>query len=175
MINTMVATAAGVVAWSVVEAIARGRPSALGAASGAVAGLVGITPAAGSVGPMGALVIGLAAGAICVWGVTGLKKLLRVDDTADVFGVHAVGGIVGALLTGVFFSPALGGQGGEDFNMASQVATQALGVGLTIVWIGVVSVVGFLVARLVFGLRVDEESERIGLDISSHGESAYES
>ena len=112
---------------------------------------------------------------VCVWGVNGLKRLLGADDSLDVFGVHAVGGIVGALLTGVFFSPALGGQGGEDFNMASQVATQALGVGLTIVWIGVVSVVGFLVARLVFGLRVDEESERIGLDISSHGESAYES
>ena len=174
-LNTLVATAAAVLGWALTEKIVKGKSSALGVASGMVAGLVGITPAAGLVGPFGAVAIGFAAGVVCVWGVNGLKRLLGADDSLDVFGVHAVGGIVGALLTGVFFSPALGGQGGEDFNMASQVATQALGVGLTIVWIGVVSVVGFLVARLVFGLRVDEESERIGLDISSHGESAYES
>ena len=174
-LNTLVATAAAVLGWALTEKIVKGKSSALGVASGMVAGLVGITPAAGFVGPFGAVAIGFAAGVVCVWGVNGLKRLLGADDSLDVFGVHAVGGIVGALLTGVFFSPALGGQGGEDFNMASQVATQALGVGLTIVWIGVVSVVGFLVARLVFGLRVDEESERIGLDISSHGESAYES
>ena len=170
-LNTLVATAAAVLGWALTEKIVKGKSSALGVASGMVA----ITPAAGLVGPFGAVAIGFAAGVVCVWGVNGLKRLLGADDSLDVFGVHAVGGIVGALLTGVFFSPALGGQGGEDFNMASQVATQALGVGLTIVWIGVVSVVGFLVARLVFGLRVDEESERIGLDISSHGESAYES
>ena len=174
-LNTLVATAAAVLGWALTEKIVKGKSSALGVASGMVAGLVGITPAAGLVGPFGAVAIGFAAGVVCVWGVNGLKRLLGADDSLDVFGVHAVGGIVGALLTGVFFSPALGGQGGEDFNMASQVATQALGVGLTIVWIGVVSVVGFLVVRLVFGLRVDEESERIGLDISSHGESAYES
>ena len=174
-LNTLVATAAAVLGWALTEKIVKGKSSALGVASGMVAGLVGITPAAGLVGPFGAVAIGFAAGVVCVWGVNGLKRLLGADDSLDVFGVHAVGGIVGALLTGVFFSPALGGPGGEDFNMASQVATQALGVGLTIVWIGVVSVVGFLVARLVFGLRVDEESERIGLDISSHGESAYES
>ena len=174
-LNTLVATAAAVLGWALTEKIVKGKSSALGVASGMVAGLVGITPAAGLVGPFGAVAIGFAAGVVCVWGVNGLKRLLGADDSLDVFGVHGVGGIVGALLTGVFFSPALGGQGGEDFNMASQVATQALGVGLTIVWIGVVSVVGFLVARLVFGLRVDEESERIGLDISSHGESAYES
>ena len=174
-LNTLVATAAAVLGWALTEKIVKGKSSALGVASGMVAGLVGITPAAGLVGPFGAVAIGFAAGVVCVWGVNGLKRLLGADDSLDVFGVHAVGGIVGALLTGVFFSPALGGQGGEDFNMASQVATQALGVGLTIVWIGVVSVVGVLVARLVFGLRVDEESERIGLDISSHGESAYES
>ena len=174
-LNTLVATAAAVLGCALTEKIVKGKSSALGVASGMVAGLVGITPAAGLVGPFGAVAIGFAAGVVCVWGVNGLKRLLGADDSLDVFGVHAVGGIVGALLTGVFFSPALGGQGGEDFNMASQVATQALGVGLTIVWIGVVSVVGFLVARLVFGLRVDEESERIGLDISSHGESAYES
>ena len=162
-------------AWSLVEAVSKGHPSALGAASGAIAGLVGITPACGSVGPLGAIAIGLAAGVICVWGVTGLKKLLKVDDTADVFGVHAIGGIVGAILTGVFYAPGLGGQGGEDFNMAAQVGTQALGVVLTIAWIGIVSVIGFTVAKLVFGLRVSEEAERNGLDITAHGESAYES
>ena len=174
MINTMVATAAGVVAWSMVEAIARGRPSALGAASGAVAGLVGITPAAGSVGPMGALVIGLAAGAICVWGVTGLKKLLRVDDTADVFGVHAVGGIVGAVLTGVFSDASLGGTG-IDGSIGAQVWAQTFSVLFTIVWCAVVTALAILVTKLVTGLRVSEEAEREGLDISSHGESAYES
>ena len=173
-LNTLVATAAAVLGWALTEKIVKGKSSALGVASGMVAGLVGITPAAGLVGPFGAVAIGFAAGVVCVWGVNGLKRLLGADDSLDVFGVHAVGGIVGALLTGVFFSPALGGQGGEDFNMASQVATQALGVGLTIVWIGVVSVVGFLVARLVFGLRVAEDAEREGLDIASHGESAYE-
>ena len=173
MINTMVATAAGVVAWSVVEAIARGRPSALGAASGAVAGLVGITPAAGSVGPMGALVIGLAAGAICVWGVTGLKKLLRVDDTADVFGVHAVGGIVGAVLTGVFSDASLGGTG-IDGSIGAQVWAQTFSVLFTIGWCAVVTTLAILFTKLVTGLRVSEEAEREGLDISSHGESAYE-
>ena len=174
-INTLVATAAAVLAWALAEKVTKGKSSALGVASGAVAGLVGITPAAGLVGPFGAVAIGAAAGFVCVWGVTGLKKLLGVDDTADVFGVHAVGGIVGAILTGVFYAPSLGGQGGEDFDMASQVATQALGVGLTIVWIGVVSAVAFLVAKLVFGLRVAEDAEREGLDITTHGESAYES
>ena len=173
-LNTLVATAAAVLAWALTEKVTKGKASALGVASGAVAGLVGITPAAGLVGPLGALAIGVAAGVICVWGVTGLKRLLNVDDTADVFGVHAVGGIVGAILTGVFYSPGLGGQGGEDFDMASQVATQALGVGITIAWIAVVAVVGFLAAKLVFGLRVSEEAEREGLDIASHGESAYE-
>lgn len=173
MINTMVATAAGVVAWSLVEAIARGRPSALGAASGAVAGLVGITPAAGSVGPMGALVIGVAAGAICVWGVTGLKKLLRVDDTADVFGVHAVGGIVGAVLTGVFSDTSLGGTG-IDVSIGAQVWAQTFSVLFTIGWCAVVTTLAILFTKLVTGLRVSEEAEREGLDISSHGESAYE-
>ena len=173
-LNTLVATAAAVLAWALAEKVTKGKSSALGVASGAVAGLVGITPAAGLVGPFGAVAIGAAAGFVCVWGVTGLKKLLGVDDTADVFGVHAVGGIVGAILTGVFYAPSLGGQGGEDFDMASQVATQALGVGVTIVWIGVVSAIAFLVARLVFGLRVAEDAEREGLDITTHGESAYE-
>ncbi len=174
-INTLVATAAAVLAWALAEKVTKGKSSALGVASGAVAGLVGITPAAGLVGPFGAVAIGAAAGFICVWGVTGLKKLLGVDDTADVFGVHAIGGIVGAILTGVFYAPSLGGQGGEDFSIGAQVATQALGVGLTIVWIGVVSAVAFFIAKLVFGLRVAEDAEREGLDITTHGESAYES
>jgi Amt family ammonium transporter len=174
MINTMVATAAGVVAWSLVEAVSKGRPSALGAASGAIAGLVGITPAAGTVGPIGAIVIGLAAGAICVWGVNGLKRLLRVDDTADVFGVHAVGGIVGAVLTGVFSAESLGGTGIEG-TIGAQVWAQTFSVLFTIAWCAVVTSIAILVARAAVGLRVTEEEERQGLDIVSHGESAYES
>ena len=173
-VNTFLATAAAVVAWLLVEWITKGKPSLLGAASGAVAGLVAITPAAGLVGLNGALAIGAIAGVLCLWGVSGLKKLLGADDSLDVFGVHGVGGIVGAILTGVFTAPSLGGTGGEDFSIASQVGIQALGVGLTIVWIGVVSVIGYSVAKLVFGLRVSEEAEREGLDITSHGESAYE-
>ncbi|KRG71988.1 ammonium transporter [Pseudoxanthomonas dokdonensis] len=173
-INTLLATAAGILAWAVVEKISKGKSSALGVASGAVAGLVGVTPAAGSVGPFGAIAIGLVAGALCVWGVTGLKRLLGADDSLDVFGVHGLGGIIGALLTGVFTAPSLGGTGGEDYSIGGQVAIQALGVGITVVWIGVVSVVGFLIAKMVFGLRVAEEAEREGLDITSHGESAYE-
>ncbi|MBB4128194.1 Amt family ammonium transporter [Xanthomonas translucens] len=175
-LNTLLATAAAVLAWSLVEKLVKGKSSALGVASGMVAGLVGITPAAGTVGPFGAIAIGVAAGAICVWGVTGLKKLLNADDTLDVFGVHGVGGIVGAILTGVFTSKGLGGAGyAEGVTMGHQVLVQATGVGVTVVWIGVVSVVGFLVAKLVFGLRVSEEAEREGLDITSHGEAAYES
>jgi len=174
MINTMVATSAGVVAWSAVEAISKGRPSALGAASGAIAGLVGITPAAGTVGPMGAIVIGLAAGAICVWAVNGLKRLLRVDDTADVFGVHAVGGIIGALLTGVFSAQSLGGTE-ADLAIGAQVWVQLISVLFTILWCAVVTAIAILIAKVVVGLRVSEEQEREGLDIVSHGESAYES
>jgi len=173
-INTILATSAAVVGWTLVEALAKGKPSALGAASGAVAGLVGITPACGTVGPLGALVVGFAAGVICVWGVTGLKKLLNVDDTADVFGVHGVGGIVGAILTGVFTAPSLGGTGDADFAIGHQVWVQVVSVGFTIVWCAVVTVVALLVAKLVFGLRVSEDAEREGLDITSHGESAYE-
>ena len=174
MINTMVATAAGVLAWSLVEAVSKGRPSALGAASGAVAGLVGITPAAGTVGPMGALAIGLAAGAICVWGVNGLKRLLRVDDTADVFGVHAIGGIVGAVLTGVFSDAAFGGTGLE-VSIGAQVWAQTFSVLFTILWCAVVTAVAMLITRAVVGLRVSDDEQRQGLDIVSHGESAYES
>ncbi|MEZ5463481.1 ammonium transporter [Dokdonella sp.] len=173
-INTLFATAAAIVAWAITEGFTKGKPSALGVASGAVAGLVGITPAAGLVGPFGAIAIGAVAGVVCVWGVTGLKKLLRADDSLDVFGVHGIGGIVGALLTGVFHAPSLGGGGGEDYSIFGQVGIQALAVGITIVWIGAVSVVSFGIAKLAFGLRVSEEEEREGLDITYHGETAYE-
>ena len=173
-LNTMLATAAAVLAWAAAEKLAKGKSSALGVASGAVAGLVGITPAAGLVGPLGAIAIGAVAAAMCVWGVNGLKRLLKVDDTADVFGVHAVGGIVGALLTGVFAAPSLGGTGAQDFSIAAQLGIQALGVGITIAWIAVVAAFAFAIAKAAFGLRVPEEAEREGLDITSHGEAAYE-
>jgi Amt family ammonium transporter len=184
-INTLVATAGAVLAWCVGEALMRGKASMLGAASGAVAGLVAITPAAGNVGIGGGLVIGIVAGFACLWGVNGLKKMLGADDSLDVFGVHGVGGIVGALLTGVFNSPALGGPSAvgdwvtvamvapDAYSIASQVWIQAKAVLLTIVWSGVVSVVAFKIVDLTIGLRVTEEEEREGLDIASHGESAY--
>ncbi len=175
-INTLLATAAAVLSWLVVEAITKGKPSMLGGASGAVAGLVAITPACGTVGPMGSLVIGALASIFCVWGVTGLKKILRADDALDVFGVHGIGGIVGALLTGVFSAVSLGGTGfgAGNTTMGQQVGVQALGVGITLVWSGVVSAIVYTVVKLVFGLRVSAEAEREGLDITSHGESAYE-
>jgi len=183
--NTFVATAAAVLSWSLGEALHKGKASMLGAASGAVAGLVAITPAAGNVGIGGALIIGLLAGFICLWGVTGLKKIIGADDTLDVFGVHGVGGILGALLTGVFNSPALGGPSAvgdwvtattvtpDAYSIASQVLIQAKAVGITIVWSGVVSVIAYKIVDLVIGLRVPEEEEREGLDITSHGETAY--
>ncbi|MEO8460534.1 MAG: ammonium transporter [Dokdonella sp.] len=174
-INTLFATAAAVIAWAVVEAITKGKPSALGVASGAVAGLVGVTPAAGLVGPMGAIAIGACAGSVCVWGVTGLKKWLRADDSLDVFGVHGIGGIVGALLTGVFHAPVLGGNGAAGYSIVGQVGIQGIAVLVTIAWIGVVSIIAFLIARIMFGLRVTSEEEREGLDITYHGETAYES
>ena len=174
-INTLLATAAAVLGWSLTEKIIKGKSSALGVASGMVAGLVGITPACGTVGPFGAIAIGFIAGVLCVWGVTGLKRLLRADDSLDVFGVHGLGGIIGAILTGVFSAASLGGQKGDGYSIASQVWIQTQGVLITLVWVGVVSVVSFLIAKMVFGLRVTEESEREGLDITSHGESAYES
>ncbi|MDA0227659.1 MAG: ammonium transporter [Proteobacteria bacterium] len=174
-INTLLAPAAAVLAWSLGEALMRGQASMLGAASGAVAGLVGITPACGSVGPMGAIAIGLAAGFICLWGVTGLKKMLGADDTLDVFGIHGIGGIVGALLTGVFSAPGLGGTGGDDFAIGAQVLVQAEGVLITMVWSAVVAYIALKVVSVVMGLRVAEEAEREGLDITSHGESAYNS
>jgi Amt family ammonium transporter len=184
-INTLGATAAAMLAWCVGEALMRGKASMLGAASGAVAGLVAITPAAGNVGIGGGLVIGLVAGFACLWGVNGLKKLLGADDSLDVFGVHGVGGIVGALLTGVFNSPALGGPGfvadwvtatgitAADYSIVSQVWIQAKAVLITLVWSGVVSFIAYKVVDLTIGLRVSEEDEREGLDITAHGETAY--
>ncbi|MDH4375030.1 MAG: ammonium transporter [Ramlibacter sp.] len=184
-VNTLVATAAATLAWIAGEALLKGKASMLGAASGAVAGLVAITPACGFVGPLGAIVIGLLSGLICLWGVGGLKRLLGADDSLDVFGVHGVGGIVGALLTGVFASPSLGGTGicnyvtnkcgdAADFpGIAAQVWIQAQAVLTTVVWTAVVAFVAYKIVDLVIGLRVTEEEEREGLDISSHGETAY--
>jgi Amt family ammonium transporter len=181
-INTMVATAAATLSWIAGEALLKGKASMLGAASGAVAGLVAITPACGFVGPMGAIVIGLLSGLICLWGVNGLKRMLGADDSLDVFGVHGLGGIVGALLTGVFASPSLGGTGiydyvankaGADYSIGGQVWIQTQAVLITLVWSGVVAFIAFKLVDIVIGLRVSEEDEREGLDISSHGETAY--
>ncbi|MEO7245722.1 MAG: ammonium transporter [Rubrivivax sp.] len=172
-INTLLATAAAVLAWSVGEALTKGKASMLGAASGAVAGLVAITPACGTVGPMGSIVIGLAAGFVCLWGVTGLKRMLGADDSLDVFGVHGVGGILGALLTGVFSAASLGGIKGDDYSIGSQLLIQAEGVLITIVWSAVVAFLAYKIVDMVIGLRVSEESEREGLDIAAHGETAY--
>jgi len=172
-LNTLVATAAATLSWALAESMFKGKPSMLGGASGAVAGLVAITPACGSVGPMGAIIIGLLSGAVCLWGVNGLKKLLGVDDALDVFGVHGVGGIVGALLTGLFTAPGLGGTGGSDFAIGTQLLVQAEGVIITIIWSALVAYIAFKLIDMVIGLRVPEEEEREGLDITSHGESAY--
>jgi Amt family ammonium transporter len=181
-VNTLVATAAATLSWIAGEAVSKGKASMLGAASGAVAGLVAITPACGFVGPGGAIVIGLVAGLLCLWGVNGLKRMLGADDSLDVFGVHGVGGIVGALLTGVFAAPSLGGTGVYDYvanavnpsySIGGQVWIQTQAVLTTIVWSGVVSVIAFKLVDIVLGLRVSEEEEREGLDISSHGETAY--
>jgi Amt family ammonium transporter len=172
-INTLFATAAAVLAWCIGEAMTKGKASMLGAASGAVAGLVAITPACGSVGPMGGIVIGLVSGFLCLWGVSGLKKMLGADDSLDVFGVHGVGGIVGALLTGVFSAGSLGGVKGDDFSIPTQFMIQLEGVVITMVWSGVVAYVAYKLVDMVMGLRVSEEAEREGLDITSHGETAY--
>ncbi len=172
-INTLMATAAAVLAWCVGEALTKGKASMLGAASGAVAGLVAITPACGTVGVMGAIVIGLASGFLCLWGVTGLKKMLGADDSLDVFGVHGVGGIVGALLTGVFSAASLGGIKGGDYSIMSQLFVQAEGVVITMVWSSIVAFAAYKIVDMLVGLRVTEEEEREGLDISSHGETAY--
>jgi Amt family ammonium transporter len=180
--NTYLATACAVLSWTLGEALFKGKPSMLGAASGAVAGLVAITPAAGNVGIPGAFVIGLAAGLVCLWGVSGLKKLLSADDSLDVFGVHAVGGILGALLTGVFNDPSLGGPGFPNnwFEMkpgfesiSAQLWIQAKAVGVTLIWSGVVAFIAYKLVDFTIGLRVSEEDEREGLDTAAHGEAAY--
>lgn len=172
-INTLVATAAAVLSWSLGEAIFKGKPSMLGAASGAVAGLVAITPACGTVGPMGAIVIGLLSGFVCLWGVSSLKRMLGADDSLDVFGVHGLGGILGAILTGVFSAPSLGGTGAADFDMGHQVWVQTYSVLITMVWSAVVAFIAYKIADILIGLRVPEEEEREGLDVTSHGETAY--
>ncbi len=181
-VNTLFATAAATVDWMFGEWSSKGKPSMLGAASGAVAGLVAITPACGFVGPMGALIIGLVSGVLCLWGVNGLKRMLGADDSLDVFGVHGVGGIVGAILTGVFASPTLGGTGifdyvknaaNPEYSVGSQVWIQLQGVLITVVLSAVVAFIAFKIVDLVIGLRVAEDEEREGLDIASHGETAY--
>ena len=181
-VNTLVATAAATLSWLFFENMFKGKPSMLGGASGAVAGLVAITPACGFVGPMGAIALGLIAGALCLWGVSGLKRMLGADDSLDVFGVHGVGGIIGALGTGVFAAPSLGGSGiydyvankvAADYSIMDQVMIQATGVITTLIWSGVVAFIALKIVDMVIGLRVPEDQEREGLDVTSHGETAY--
>jgi Amt family ammonium transporter len=180
--NTLLATAAATLGWMFLEWLMKGTPTMLGAASGAIAGLVGITPACGWVGPMGAIVIGLLAGIVCLFAVTKLKTALGYDDSLDVFGVHCVGGILGAILTGIFNDPALGGTGVLDYvtgevapySMGTQLVAQLKGVGLTIVWSGVVAFIAYKLVDMTIGLRVTEEIEREGLDTTLHGERAYD-
>ncbi len=181
-INTLLATAAATLSWVAAEWIMRGKPSMLGGASGAIAGLVAITPACGWAGPMGSIFLGLVVGAICFWSVSSMKTMFGYDDSLDAFGVHGVGGIIGALGTAVVASPALGGTGvwdyvsnavAPDYSIATQLINQAWGVGIAIVWSGAVSFVSYKLVDMVIGLRVSEEVERVGLDVSEHGESAY--
>lgn len=180
-VNTLLAAAAATLAWVCAEWLARGKPSMLGATSGAVAGLVAITPACGWAGPMGSIMLGLVVGAVCFWSVTRLKHNLGYDDSLDAFGVHGVGGIVGALGTAIVASPALGGTGVWDYvanavaeyDMATQLVNQAWGVGMALVWSGVASYLSFKVVDVLIGLRVGEAIERQGLDVTEHGETAY--
>jgi ammonium transporter, Amt family len=181
--NTYLATACAVLSWIFAEWLVKGKPSMLGAASGAVAGLVAITPAAGNVGIPGAFAIGLGVGVVCLWGVTGLKRLIKADDSLDVFGIHAVGGVFGALMTGIFNAPALGGPGTTvDWvkgtsgypGIAHQFLIQLAAVCLVFAWTAFVAFVAFYIVRGLIGLRVPEEDEREGLDITSHGERAYD-
>jgi Amt family ammonium transporter len=172
-LNTFVCTAAAVVAWTFGEWIFRGKPTMLGAASGAVAGLVAITPSCGAVGPTGAIILGLAAGLVCLWAVAGLKKMLGYDDSLDVFGVHAVGGILGALATGILGHSSLGGVASFE-SIGAQLGIQATGVIITVIWSAVVTAVAFYIIKFTIGLRPSEDVEREGLDISEHGERAYD-
>ncbi|KAB0681456.1 ammonium transporter [Aureimonas leprariae] len=174
MINTFTATAGAIVAWCVIEAVTRGKASMLGAASGMIAGLVAVTPACGTIGPVGAIVLGALASLVCYFFVTVVKTRLGYDDSLDVFGVHGVGGILGAIGTGIFTSPSLGGTGyAEGVTMGGQVFSQIMAVLITVVWCGVVSAVLYKVVDLVVGLRPTVEAEREGLDLTSHGEAAY--
>ncbi|WP_132541881.1 ammonium transporter [Rhodovulum euryhalinum] len=174
-INTFVATAAAILSWSAVEALLRGKASMLGAASGMVAGLVAITPACGQLGPMGAILLGLIVSPICYLFVAKVKHQFGYDDSLDVFGIHGIGGIVGALGTGLFGGSMFGGQGGDDYSAIGQTIIQAQAVGVTIVWCGLVSLVLYKLVDMTVGLRVDSDSERQGLDLTSHGEAAYHS
>jgi Amt family ammonium transporter len=173
VLNTFTATAGAIVAWVLIETFTRGKASMLGAASGLVAGLVAVTPACGTVGPIGAIVLGAIASALCYFFVAVVKPKAGYDDSLDVFGIHGIGGIVGALGTGIFTAPGLGGTGAEDFSIAAQVSTQFLAVLVTVVWCAVGSVIAFGIARAVVGLRPGQDAERIGLDLASHGEAAY--
>lgn len=180
MLNTIVATAAAGLSWMMAEWLLRGKPSLLGVVSGAVSGLVAITPAAGFAGPMGAIVLGLVTGAACLWGVTGLKHMLGYDDSLDVFGVHGIGGILGAIGTGILVNPALGGSGVFDYSTgtvaaynSTQILSQFWGVGVAILWSGVVSFVILMLLKYTIGLRVSQDEERQGLDTVTHGERAY--
>lgn len=173
MINTFTATAGAILAWSLIEGLIRGKASMLGAASGMVAGLVAVTPAAGSVGPIGAIALGAIASGACYFFVASVKTRFGYDDSLDVFGVHGIGGIIGAVGTGIFTAPGLGGTGGDDYSIAGQTWIQIEAVVITIVWCGVVSLILYKLVDMVIGLRVPEEAERQGLDLSSHGESAY--
>jgi Amt family ammonium transporter len=174
LINTQLATAAAVFGWIAAEWMLKGKPSMLGAASGAIAGLVAITPACGFVGPMGSIVLGFFASFVSLWAVTTLKNGLGYDDSLDVFGIHGLAGIIGAIATGVLMAPEFGGVGfPEGVTMGHQVTTQAIAVGVTILWTGVISYILFKLVDLLVGLRVTEEVEREGLDTAEHGERAY--
>ena len=173
MMNTFTATAGAILAWALLEAVLRGKASMLGAASGMIAGLVAVTPAAGSVGPVGAIVLGALASSVCYFFVAVVKNKFGYDDSLDVFGIHGVGGIIGAIGTGIFTAPGLGGTGGEDYSIAGQTWIQIQAIAITIAWSGIGSVLLFGLADMVLGLRVSEETERQGLDLAEHGESAY--
>jgi Amt family ammonium transporter len=173
MINTFTATAGAILAWVILEAALRKQASALGAASGLVAGLVAVTPAAGSVGPMGAIVLGAVASVVCYFFVSTVKLRFNYDDSLDVFGIHGIGGIVGAVGTGIFTAPSLGGIGDEDYSIIAQTTTQIWAVLITIVWCGVISAILFFIVKALMGLRVDPTTELQGLDLASHGERAY--
>jgi ammonium transporter, Amt family len=175
MINTFVATAAGALAWLAVEKLAGHKPSSLGLASGIIAGLVAVTPAAGNSGPMGAIALGAVAAVLCYVAVSILKPRLGYDDSLDAFGIHGVGGIVGAIGTGIVYSPALNGPGAADFNMASQIGVQLATVATTIAWAAIGTAIAIYAAKAVTGLRVSNDVEREGLDLGEHGERAYNS